>query len=417
MSCRITISHPHGSLNSYHAAAAFAFVGQLSTFELGITSNGTMSGLLANLHGSLSKIQQRDYKKVPNCQQREHLIWETFSRAGRLIKSKGPTANISWYDVLFCGHDWQVAKTLAEDIGAVYAYEDGALRTFTAARQISLTTIYELPAGYYAGAEQELMRVREERPDFNVEIKIEPEWKRRRKDRELDLARLVVVPCKWAADTLRFSKVYKEKQIIKIPYGTPADVMAAKSTCPVGPFTVLFAGQVGVRKGVPYLLEAWSQLHLKNARLLLAGGMRLDGSFMSRHGEDVEYIGMLSRADLLEVMKKVDLFVFPSLADGFGMVIGEAMAAGTPVLTTHNTGGPELITNGQEGWCVPAHDVQALAERLEWAYLHRQELFEMGRLARIRAESWSWSRYGERLVKELTPHLSGDNVACLGQYV
>jgi glycosyltransferase involved in cell wall biosynthesis len=108
---------------------------------------------------------------------------------------------------------------------------------------------------------------------------------------------------------------------------------------------------------------------------------------------------------LLDLMKEADLFVFPSLAEGFGLVIGEAMSCGVPVLTTTNTGGPELITDGREGWCVPAHDADALAERIEWAYANRDELYEMGRRARSRAEQWTWADYRRKLARELSVHL------------
>src|SRR5437660_8584124 len=104
-------------------------------------------------------------------------------------------------------------------------------------------------------------------------------------------------------------------------------------------------------------------------------------------------------------MKQVDLFVFPSLAEGFGLVIGEAMACGVPVLATQNTGGPDLITDGIEGWCVAAHSTSALIERLEWACTHRDGLFEMGMRARQSAERWTWADYRRRLVEVLTPHL------------
>jgi glycosyltransferase involved in cell wall biosynthesis len=108
----------------------------------------------------------------------------------------------------------------------------------------------------------------------------------------------------------------------------------------------------------------------------------------------------------MRVMQQVDLFVLPSLAEGFGLVIGEAMASGVPVLTTVNTGGPELITDGEEGWCVPAHDVEALAERIEWAHGHRDELYQMGVKARRRAEQWTWTHYRRKLIDELSEHLA-----------
>jgi glycosyltransferase involved in cell wall biosynthesis len=105
-------------------------------------------------------------------------------------------------------------------------------------------------------------------------------------------------------------------------------------------------------------------------------------------------------------MAKVDLFVFPSLAEGFGLVIGEAMATGVPVLTTTNTGGPELIVDGQEGWCVPAHDVDSLAERIEWAYRNRDALYDMGLMARLKAEQWTWADYRRKLTEELSKNLN-----------
>jgi len=290
-------------------------------------------------------------------------------------------------------------------VSAIYAYEDGAHRTFRAAKRTSATTIYELPAGYYAGATHELNLIREKTPELQWNIKTEPQWKMQRKDEELLLADLIVVPCKWAAESLRLSRIDKQKTVIKVPYGTPSDEVSVRLKRPNGPFTVLFAGKVGVRKGVPYLLEAWSQLGLKNARLWLAGGMSLDEPFLRRHFGTVEYLGAMPRPKLLELMKEADLLVFPSLAEGFGLVIGEAMAVGTPVLTTTNTGGPELITDGQEGWCIPPHDAQLLAERIEWAYLHRKELFEMGQLARLKAEQWTWSHYRRQLIEKVTPYL------------
>jgi glycosyltransferase involved in cell wall biosynthesis len=104
-------------------------------------------------------------------------------------------------------------------------------------------------------------------------------------------------------------------------------------------------------------------------------------------------------------MREADLLVLPSLAEGFGLVIGEAMACGVPVLATTNTGGPELIEDGREGWCIPPHEVDPLAERIEWGHAHRDALSEMGKRARLKAERWTWSTYRRRLVEEISAHL------------
>lgn len=323
---------------------------------------------------------------------------------GRRFKPKGLTSQTNWYDILFFGHDWQVSRMLEKKLDAVYTYEDGAELTFAAAKRRSIAKVYELPAGYYLGAAHELERAIKATPNIDAQIKHEPDWKRARKDKELELADLVIVPCEWARESLRFSKSQK-KSVIKVPYGTPAGEMQARTSRPIGPFTILFAGQIGVRKGVPLLLQAWKRLGLKDARLWMAGSMNLDEKYLNGH-DGFEYLGALPRVRLLEVMAKVDLFVFPSLAEGFGLVIGEAMATGVPVLTTTNTGGPELIVDGQEGWCVPAHDVDSLAERIEWAYRNRDALYDMGLMARLKAEQWTWADYRRKLTEELSKNLN-----------
>jgi glycosyltransferase involved in cell wall biosynthesis len=333
--------------------------------------------------------------------------WQAASTIGSHLRSKGLTSQTNWYDVLFCGHDWQVARMLARRLDAVYTYEDGAKLTLVEAKRRGIARVYELPSGYYRSVANEMARAVSGLPNIGVQIRPEPAWKRERKDIELDLADVVIVPCEWARASLRFSKA-PQKCLIKIPYGTPADEVSARNKKPNGPFTVLFAGQLGVRKGVPLLMQAWKRLGLKNARLLMAGSIRLDEKYL-RDQKDISYLGVLPQVRLLEAMRAADLFVFPSLADGFGLVIGEAMAVGVPVLTTTNTGGPELIVDGREGWCVPAHDSESLAERIEWASQHRDALYEMGLLARRRAEQWTWANYRRKLIEELSKHL---NISC-----
>lgn len=402
---KITISHPHGNPNSFHAAQAFAEAGWLCSFQRGLTGNGVIAGVTNKLPGeSGDRLRNRRLATVASEYQRQHLSWEAISHLGKKVKPSGFSAQVNWNDVLFCGHDFQVSRQLEPDLDSVYAYEDAARWTFAAAKRASTLAVYELPLGYFGGVAHEIQRAQRERADLPVDFKTEPEWKQQRKNTELSLADLVVVPCEWARESLNFSKSIPTR-VVKVPYGTPAGEVAARTRRPDGPFTVLFAGQVGARKGVPLLLEAWKGLRLKNARLLLAGSMALDESYL-KHYQDSEYLGPVPRLRLLEIMKSADLFVFPSLAEGFGLVIGEAMAVGVPVLTTTNTGGPELITDGREGWCVPAHNLEALAERIRWGYMNREKLWEMGMAARRRAEQWTWANYRQMLVEEITPYLN-----------
>ncbi|HEY9598521.1 MAG TPA: glycosyltransferase, partial [Cyanophyceae cyanobacterium] len=84
----------------------------------------------------------------------------------------------------------------------------------------------------------------------------------------------------------------------------------------------------------------------------------------------------------------------------------EAMACGVPIITTPNAGGSDIITNGVEGFIVPIRDVDALKEKLDWCYRHPQQLAQMGRAARQKAEQLNWSLYRHKLAKRVQEILS-----------
>src|SRR5436190_3111741 len=131
---KITLSHPHGNANSYHAARAFSETGWLQQFQAGILQDAVTSRLMSWLPSDIKqRALNRNYADIPDAEKNSHLLWESISRLGSRLKPSGLTKNINWYDVLFCGHDFQIAQSLTADLDAVYTYEDTAKRTFTAA--------------------------------------------------------------------------------------------------------------------------------------------------------------------------------------------------------------------------------------------------------------------------------------------
>jgi glycosyltransferase involved in cell wall biosynthesis len=92
-----------------------------------------------------------------------------------------------------------------------------------------------------------------------------------------------------------------------------------------------------------------------------------------------------------------DVFVLPSLFEGFGLVLLEAMAMGLPVITTPNTAGPDLITDGEEGFLVPIRSAEAIAEQLELLRADRARRDSMSDGARRRAAEFTWTDYERSL--------------------
>ena len=201
-----------------------------------------------------------------------------------------------------------------------------------------------------------------------------------------------------------------EGKLHVIPYGAELVGLQGGELAEPGGFEVLFAGEVGLRKGVPYLLEAFARVKAEGKRLRLAGHVGPDmKQVLGRMPlQSVEVLGALPKAELLQGMRQSHVLVLPSVEDGFGLVMAEAMACGCAVISSTHTGGEDLYSNGKEGFIVPARDAGALAERLQQMAEDRELLGAMRCAAVKRVEQiGGWSEYGDRWV-ELLGALSGD---------
>jgi glycosyltransferase involved in cell wall biosynthesis len=98
------------------------------------------------------------------------------------------------------------------------------------------------------------------------------------------------------------------------------------------------------------------------------------------------------------VYADADVYVLPSIVEGFPMTALEAMASGLPVIVSEHTFGSDVITDGVDGYIVPIRDSEAIADRLRYLHDHPSERQRIGAAARRRAEHFSWERYGEQVV-------------------
>ncbi len=166
-------------------------------------------------------------------------------------------------------------------------------------------------------------------------------------------------------------------------------------------FRVCFAGRLELSKGAGYLLQAWKRLGLANAELVLAGEVRPEmKELLETHARSsVRTAGFLTIEKLVELYRESDLFVFPSVNEGLAQVLLEAMAAGLPVVSTELSGACDCVTEGKEGFIVPARDVDRTAHAIQWCYDHRDETRAMGRAARARIENqFTLEHYNQRMI-------------------
>ncbi|MBC7186763.1 MAG: glycosyltransferase family 4 protein [Calditrichaeota bacterium] len=162
-----------------------------------------------------------------------------------------------------------------------------------------------------------------------------------------------------------------------------------------------FVGQLDERKGICYLLEAFRQVHHRypEAVLLMVGeGPLREWIAEAAARENLPVILTGFREDVPAVMQSIDLLVLPSLWEGFGIVLIEAMAARKPVVTTAVSSMPEIVVHGETGLLVPPADAGALADAICRLLADPALRQRMGRAGRARVEAHFSDR---RMVDEL----------------
>ena len=218
-----------------------------------------------------------------------------------------------------------------------------------------------------------------------------------REEAEYAQADAITVPSEFSGHSFIEMGVPAEK-LHKIPYGVELDRFRPVAEPPKDRFEVLYVGSVSLQKGVPYLFQAFAQLRHPHKRLRIVGGLsrEIDQILPRLPQDNVEFVDHVRQDRLAAFMSSSHVMVLPSIQDGFGMVLSQAMACGCPVIASTNTGGPDLVTEGLEGFVVPIRSPEAIAERLQQLAddpALRQRMSEAA-LLRVRTIG-GWHEYGE----------------------
>lgn len=399
-------SHPTGNANVRQAMVALADAGLLEEFHTTIAVfKDSLSGRISSLPG-LGELRRRSYEEALRPFTRTHPWRECVRLASlRLGWSNLTKHERGWVcmDRVYHEIDDRAAQALKRlrPIG-VYSYEDGASATFKAAKKFDAKCFYDLPIGYWRTAHRILREEAERRPDWAITLSglRDSPAKLARKDEELRLADHIVVASTFTKQTLQECP-FRVAPVSVVPYGAD-DALRSELRGSAGSSSeslkVLFVGGLSQRKGIADLFEAVESLKA-HAKLTVIGRKPAEqcavlDAALGKH----RWIESLPREKILEEMRSHDVLVFPSLFEGFGLVVTEALSQGLPVITTPHTCGPDILENGIDGFIVPIRSPDAIAEKLERLASDRTLLAEMSQAALNKAHIMSWSNYQRHIV-------------------
>lgn len=306
----------------------------------------------------------------------------------------------------------RVARRGFHGAAGLYAFSGDALEQMRAAKQQGLWTAVEQMIAPRDVVEALLAQEMARFPEWTGPAQDNPHARlfADREKAEWQLADVIVCPSEFVRKHV-VACGGPQARCVVVPYGVNAAAAIDRQARMPGPIRVLTVGEVGLRKGSPYVVEA-ARLMEDRARFRMAGRVRAHDDVKQQISQWVELRGVVPRAQIIEEFRWADVFLLPSLCEGSATAVYEALAAGLPVITTENTG--TVVRDGIEGFIVPVCDAEAIATAVR-ALADNPELRRtMSANALLRAAEHTVESYGERLLAALSgPHLSKPAGLCL----
>jgi len=248
-------------------------------------------------------------------------------------------------------------KTCEIPLHGFFCFNTTALDAIPQAKKLgAFTVVDQIDPG-----KEEWEMVQEEKKKFpwgNQQVAVPKEyWERQWA--EWDLADMILVNSNWSKKALLNRKV-DEKKIAVVPIAYENPVVRKKIINERGRLQVLWFGTVNLRKGIQYLLPAAKQL--SNVDFHIVGALEISREAVNNAPPNVRFYGQIPTVHADEFYGMADVFILPTLSDGFAISQLEAMSWGLPVITTPNCG--EVVKNGENGFVIPIRDSESIAKTL-----------------------------------------------------
>jgi glycosyltransferase involved in cell wall biosynthesis len=410
---KVVVLHPTGNKNVRAVVTGLNQAGMLVEFNTTIAVDADSPALKFLPEKLKQELLRRTYSFI----RPDQIVSHPLREIARMLFSKlklgwfnRPEVGWSSIDAVYHNLDHKVSERLSNKykhtIDGVYAYEDGALESFIAAKKSGIKCIYELPIAYWKTGRDLMQEEALRNPKWEITLgggTRDSAAKLERKTKELELADVVIVSSSFVEDSL--PDWARNKKIIMSPFGSPASAENAiehkRVTSPNGKLRVLFAGSMGQRKGLCDLFDALKLLNRDDIELVVMGSLLAPMEFYRSEFAGFTYEPGRSNDQVLALMRSCDVFCLPSIVEGRALVMQEAMSQGLPIIITPNTGGSDLVIDGETGFLVPIRSPEQIAEKLKWFLSNRQQIPGMGEKAKLHAATYSWESYAATIVNEI----------------
>lgn len=219
------------------------------------------------------------------------------------------------------------------------------------------------------------------------------------------------VPSNVVSDSLIYCGV-NECKISIVPYGVDVNkfTFVLKKVHMTLPLNLIYVGQISYRKGLHHLLSIIERYNINQVSISLAGAYNENDDIYKRFKKipNIHFMGFVTRDILAEIYQKSDVFVFPTLGEGYGMVVLEALSTGTPVLISNLAGGNDAITNYENGLVYDGLSEDELKKSLDWFVENRDKLPAMSQNAHNTALKYTWENYHKQYANELVKFLKNE---------
>lgn len=238
---------------------------------------------------------------------------------------------------------------------------------------------------------KELMK---EHPDFWVKKDLASSV------REIKESDAYFVPSKIVKKSISFCGGDSSKVEI-VPYGVDVQKFSCKEDMNSGKkLRLIYVGQITYRKGIHHLLNVISRFTESQIELDLVGSYDSKSDLYLKYcnSDNIHFCGFITRDVLASKYKMADLFVFPTLGEGYGLVVLESLACGVPVLCSNLAGGDDAIQEGVNGYVFNPFDEDELFKKLQFCIDKIEIIREMSSTARKTALNYTWENYYKNII-------------------